>query len=296
MRPKINFYCIGAQKSGTTTLHDILKGHYDVYLPIDKEAHFFHKDELYSKGVSWYLKTHFSTYDNQKIVGSITPEYLFWKVSPERIYKTFGSDIKFVVILRNPVDRAYSHYLMSVFRGFENLEFHEAIAKEKDRIQRGFFEMNHFSYISRGLYNLQLERYLEYYNINNILLIHFEKEFIRKREETIKKICHFLNIKTININTDIRSNVALETKSKTINQILRKPPKSFQIISRYFPSDFKKNVRYIIEKLNSKVLPKKELPIDFKRNILTNYFIEDIEKLRTNFNFDVGVWWNDNKL
>ena len=84
----IDFVCVGTQKAGTTTLHDILKNHKDIFLPKSKEAYFFDIDEHYQKGMNWWFKTHFSSYLNEKIMGVMTPEYLYYEEVPERIYKT----------------------------------------------------------------------------------------------------------------------------------------------------------------------------------------------------------------
>ena len=144
-----NFLCVGAQKAGTTTLYDILKQHPEICLPVEKETHFFNKEARYLKGVTWWLKRCFSNYNNEKILGDITPEYLFFKKVPNRIFNTLGRDIKIIIIVRDPVARAYSQYLMSVTRGFEHLSFDDAIKIESTRIKDNKFNYNHFSYINR---------------------------------------------------------------------------------------------------------------------------------------------------
>ena len=159
----INFYCVGAQKAGTTTLHDILIQHPEVYLPETKEAHFFDEDEKYKKGLNWYKKTFFSNYKGEKISGSCNPEYMYFDDVPKRIYDTIGTDVKFVFIFRNPMNRAYSHYLMSKRRCYEELSFADAILEEDKRIKKDYFNKTHFSYVSRGYYSQQVERYLKYF-------------------------------------------------------------------------------------------------------------------------------------
>ena len=73
----MNFFCVGAQKAGTTTLHNILIQHSDIYLPKEKEARYFDKEDIYNNGIEWYINTFYSNYSGEKICGSITPEYLF---------------------------------------------------------------------------------------------------------------------------------------------------------------------------------------------------------------------------
>ena len=120
---KPNFFCIGAQKCGTTSLFNLLVEHEDIFLPSVKEDHFFDVDERFNKGLDWYLDQYFKDANNEKIVGSITPDYLFFNKCPKRIFNLLGKDIKLIIILRNPVDRAYSHYLMSKRRVMKNLIF-----------------------------------------------------------------------------------------------------------------------------------------------------------------------------
>ena len=88
MNNNINFYCIGAQKAGTTTIHDILINHPDIFLPSDKEAHFFDFESRYSRGITWYLNEFFQSVGNEKIVGSITPEYMFFPKAAKRSSKS----------------------------------------------------------------------------------------------------------------------------------------------------------------------------------------------------------------
>ena len=97
-----NFMCLGAAKSGTTTLFDVLRQHPDVYIPAFKEPHFFDIPENYNNGIEWYERNYFRKAD-KRIIADFTPSYFFEKETPKRIFKGIGSEIKFVVLLRNPV-------------------------------------------------------------------------------------------------------------------------------------------------------------------------------------------------
>ena len=160
-----NFMCLGAAKSGTTTLYDILRQHPDVYIPSFKEPHFFDIPENYKNGINWYGKNYFKN-ANTKVVADFTPSYFFDKEAPKRIFESLGGKVKFVVILRYPVDRAYSHYLHSIRDKHENLSFIDSLISEKERLQTFEKEGDYLSYL-RNSYSLQgqygdmLERYLE---------------------------------------------------------------------------------------------------------------------------------------
>ena len=127
-----NFMCIGASKSGTTSLYDILKQHSDIFLPSFKEPHFFDIPLVYQNGIEWYKKTYFQSVKNEKCIGDFTPTYLFDEHAPERILNDLGVNMKFIIILRNPVDRAYSHYLHSKRDLHEHLSFEDALKKKVD--------------------------------------------------------------------------------------------------------------------------------------------------------------------
>jgi len=160
-----NFIIVGAQKSGTTTLYDILAQHNDIYLSSTKESKFFVDEEKYNRGIEFYSNEYFSNYNGEKAIGEIDPEYIFFEDVPQRLRYDISSNLKLIFILRNPVARAYSHYLMTYKRGWDELSFEEAIKEEPQRIQKDFFSKHHQSYITRGYYSKQIKRYLEYFPI-----------------------------------------------------------------------------------------------------------------------------------
>ena len=113
---KQNFICIGAQKAGTTTLSDILSQHPDICIPPIKETKYFLFDVDYARGKTFY-NSYFSNYTGQKAIGEFDPDYLLFPFTAERIVATLGRDVKILVVLRNPADRAYSHFLMTKKKG-----------------------------------------------------------------------------------------------------------------------------------------------------------------------------------
>jgi Sulfotransferase domain len=186
-----NFLCAGVQKSGTTLLAEILRQHPDIFIPETKEAHFFDHDERFARGVEWYQSTYFKGSENFLLVGDVTPSYLYFEYVPERIAAILGREVKFIIMLRNPVDRAYSHYWMSFKRGYERLPFERAIAMEHARLRRGYFERSRFSYISRGFYSEQIKKYLTFFPASNMKFLLFE-EFIADIAAGVNSILDFL--------------------------------------------------------------------------------------------------------
>jgi hypothetical protein len=152
-----NFMCLGAAKSGTTTLYDILRQHPDIYVPSFKEPHFFDIIENFINGLQWYEQTYFRQ-ANRKIISDFTPSYFFDDDAPKRIFESLGRDIKFLVIIRNPVDRAYSHYLHSKrdcheLEGFEHSLELEVNRLKKYRDHGDYLSYLRHSYIHQGLYS-----------------------------------------------------------------------------------------------------------------------------------------------
>lgn len=289
MSAKLNFYCVGAQKAGTTTLHDILIQHPDIYLPKTKEAHFFDEDDKYKLGLDWYLESFFPDYNNQKISGSCNPEYMYFEDVPERILKTLGKDVKFVFIFRNPADRAYSHYLMSKRRCIEESTFSEAMALEDERIKKDYYNKTHLSYISRGFYATQVERYLKFFPIENMFFIRFEDDFIKNRAATINDLLKFLDIEHIDLDVNLKSNVARSSKFKFIQSFIYKDNFVKSFFSFFVSQNLKNKVRKSIYSVFMK--PEKKSSLDAEtRMALLEMYDKDIVKLEQLIGKSLASW------
>src|SRR3989344_4219959 len=143
---KVDFICIGPERSGTTWLYQCLKEHPEICVSEPKEVNFFNSSQSfwrkdligqtnYTKGLEWY-KQHFNHCLNKKIIGEFTPIYLHSPEVPERIHKHFP-DVKLIAILRNPIERLYSHYRYTELKGFYQLPtFKEVIDKDPEAFIR----------------------------------------------------------------------------------------------------------------------------------------------------------------
>ncbi|AFZ35783.1 sulfotransferase [Stanieria cyanosphaera PCC 7437] len=180
-----NFIFAGAPKSASSTLFEYIKQHPDIYMCPIKEPFFF--DFNYEKGIDWYQSL-FSNYQGEKIIGEATVWYMRWKSVPQRIYQTIPNS-KFLFVLRNPIERAFSNYQMDLFGGKYTLDqtFGYVIRNEfKDSsIDR--------TIVSSGFYYEQLKRFEEYFDPSNFLIILYEdlKNDLRAVE---KKIYEFLDV------------------------------------------------------------------------------------------------------
>lgn len=181
-RPLPSFLIIGAQRAGTTTFFGNLAEHPDIRPPIRKEVHYF--SVHFERGISWY-RAHFplSTLPAPKWqTFEATPYYLFHPLAPSRIQPVLPN-ARFIVILRDPVDRAASHYRLNVARGNEDLGFKEAIQAEPERVpmsverlRPGSAELDRhrlYSYLARGRYVEQLERWFSLFDRSRFHIVDF---------------------------------------------------------------------------------------------------------------------------
>ena len=280
-----NFMCLGAAKSGTTTLYDILRQHSEIYIPTFKEPHFFDIPENYNNGLEWYKKNYFNKAD-KKIIADFTPSYLFDKNAPKRIFESLGRNMKFLVILRNPVDRAYSHYLHSKRDYHENENFEEALELEVNRLkkykdQSDYLSYLRHSYVHQGLYSQMLERYLQYFSLDNFLFIHFEDELLKERDLTIKRILNFLEVdNSVLLNTDIRSNPSSKEKSKMLKKLMKKRGWWRKVIKFMVPSmQLRQVIRNRIQRINITEFKAEQLSSEVRSDLLEKYFRKDISNL-----------------
>ena len=192
---KLNFIIAGAQKSGTTALNYYLKRHPQIALPVKKELHFFDRDELFAGSQVSYESLHrmFRPMRPDAIAGENTPIYLYWRPALERI-RDYNPAIKLVVILRNPIERAFSQWNMQRQRGAEALEFLDAVRAETGRIAEAApQQLRKFSYVDRSRYGGQLERAFQLFPRQQLLLIKYE-EFRTRQKETVEGVFRFLNV------------------------------------------------------------------------------------------------------
>ena len=201
-----SFLVIGAQRSGSTALYRHLAAHPRILPPLRKEVHYF--DFQYAKGRAWYL-AHFPgihkrlTGNYRAITFDASPYYMVHPLAPERI-RAFNPDMKLIAILRNPVDRALSHYNHETRRGVETLTFEEAIAAEPERLAGAERELkqaphcyshrhHHFSYLDRGRYVHHLEPWLEHFPRKHLLVLRSE-DLLEDPDPVMNQVFGFLGL------------------------------------------------------------------------------------------------------
>jgi sulfotransferase family protein len=179
IRPLPDFLVLGAQKAGTTALYAYLRHHPEITGPSWKEVSFF--DRHWARGEAWYRGNFPNRLRARGLVGEASPSYLFHPLAPERV-RELVPDARLIALVRNPVDRAFSHYQHEVALGREELSFEDALAAEGERLrgeeERMLADPTYFShawwnytYRARGRYAEQLERWLAVFPREQLLVL-----------------------------------------------------------------------------------------------------------------------------
>jgi len=195
-----SFLIIGVQKGGTTSLFQHMMRHPQIRHPVDKELDYF--DKKYNANLGWYKKCFPFKSDMKtgEITGEASTDYLINIRVPERVFKVFP-EIKIIALLRNPVERAYSHFQHNKRLKFEKLpSFEMALKEEEHRIDRNYeFGHNHtvFTYKTKGYYATHLKRWFQYFDRKQFLIIESQNLF-NNTPQVMLSVCDFLGIQKYN--------------------------------------------------------------------------------------------------
>ena len=225
------FLIIGAARAGTTSLYEGLKTHPDVFGSRIKEIYFF--DTNFHRGVNWYKRFFPSKWQKFQIVkihkkkfltGEATPHYISYPHAPKRVFNLIPN-VKLIVILRNPIDRAYSQYQSRVSAGTEPLSFDDAIKKEDIRLENVLKKMEEdenyihnnffrYSYLHHGIYVNGLRKWMETFPKNQFLILKAE-EFYQKPAIIFESIQKFLGLPKFHPANDTHYNLGKYNEMNT---------------------------------------------------------------------------------
>ena len=274
---KVDFFIVGAPKSGTTSLYHYLSEHPQVEMSSQKEPDYFSDKAIHEQGM-YYAKNRVDTLDKYEslfvqkesvVYGEASVSYLFYENVAEDI-KKYNPNAKIIIMLRDPIERAFSHYLMDYRLGLISDSFENVLAKiSKHKNAHLFYQQ----YIEVSKYSRQIQRYLDFFKKENILFIDYE-DFKKNVSKTVDQVYNFLNISTefvADINT--KHNTFIMPKNKIIRLIysfvfLRK------ILTFLFPVYLVKNIRVLLFKSDKKPELLKET-----RSLLSIIFNDDIKKM-----------------
>jgi hypothetical protein len=193
---RVSFIVAGAQKSGTTALEQYLSEHPEICVPRGrKELHFFDRDRNFVAQPVDYDRYHanFAPQAGHRLLGEATPDYLYWPAAPERM-AAYNPALKLIVVLRDPIARAFSQWNMARQIGREPLRFFDAVKAEPERARVMTLDRAmRFAYVDRGRYPRQLARLWDHFPKEQTIVFKTE-ELLHAPEAVLARIETFLGV------------------------------------------------------------------------------------------------------
>ncbi|WP_424923004.1 sulfotransferase family protein [Alicyclobacillus sacchari] len=294
---KPNFFIVGAAKSGTSSLDRYLSQHPEVFIPPKKEAHYFSIPDFPptfrgpgDEGMNLYTIRDRAEYDllfdgvrDEKAVGESSVFYLYYPGTAKRMHEAYPG-ARIIIMLRNPVDRAFSAYMHLVRDEREHLPFRESLAKEDERIAGSFEPL--WYYRAVGLYASQVQRYFDVFGPDRVKVIIFE-EFSRNPVAAVREVCTFLGVSSdFTPDTSIRHNESGVPKSRAIYNFISKPHGIKEIVKPLLPASFRERLG---NQVKSMVLERVQME-PAVRTELERYFASDIAALEDVLGRDLSIW------
>lgn len=294
-----NFLIVGAAKTGTTSLHYYLQQHPEIFISPRQEPSFFaHEGQrLDFRGPGdeeWRFVTDLAAYERlfetavgYGAVGEISPRYLFFERACARI-RHYLPQVRLIAILRHPVDRAYSHFLMNQKRNCEPAaSFPAAIAMESERMAMGWGW--DWSYVGAGLYHAQLSRYYRAFPRSQIKVFLYE-ELERKPRKFFQDLFAFLEVDAaFSPNSGIRQRRAGRPRSQLLHQMLVENGPMKSVARRLMPTGLRAALNNKVGSWNT-VRPE-PLPDELRSRLFRQYFAEDCAQLAALIDKDLSSWW-----
>ena len=289
---------IGAAKSGTTTLFHFLSAHPDIFFPIAKKEPFYfsfgnnkpnYSDKEFTQLLTWKTEDYLKLYENapeNKLLFDGSTSYLYtYEKTIENIKSTYGNDykkLKITAILRNPADRAYSHFTYLHRNGFETLSFEKAI--EKETIEKRKSQRWGFDYLEYGLYAKQIKAFKENFTHFKVLLF----EDLKEHQKMMNDVFNFLDIEKTEIKKSIQTNPSGFPTNKRIVNSLRKNAFLKKTVN-LFPEQTKMKLLSKRDAIMKRFL-KKEKMNEKTREKLIAYYSDDIQELSKIIDRDLTEW------
>jgi hypothetical protein len=302
--PLPNFLVLGAAKAGTTSLHEYLRQHPEIYLPGWKELRFFaydghppdHQgpgDATSNRQTATTLEgycSHFEAVTQEKAIGEVSPLYLYNEWAPERIHH-YVPDAKLIVILRDPAERAYSQFLHLVRESREPLlDFSQALAEEDRRVQANWEWSWHYRRV--GLYSHQLKRYCERFSRDQIRVYLYE-DFQNEPQSLLKDLFRFLAVDECFVpDMSRRYNVSGIPRSAVAMKILalRRGARAFlRPLGPVLPAGLSKAGLAGLQKLYDRDSVRPRLSPELRKALIASYR-DDILRLETLIDRDLSQW------
>lgn len=285
--------CVGAAKAGTSTLYRLMERHPEVCVTKYKETNFFYDDSLFSKGPSWYVEQCFPSSFGKKMLFEADPIYMLYGECIARIYRCFPT-ARIVVMLRNPVDLAFSLYTYRAYYDRHSESFIEMCQHEEQRIALGIPNtLAEYGLLARGRYAGQIENIYQYFRREQVYFILFE-DFIRRQGEEFLRLQRWLGLTPFRIE-GVWDNETGRPRLKVLARAMYHPRYRFlrRVLHPFIPSvALRSCFAQILHQLNLVRYTDHEKPkLDpaTRAHLLLRYK-EDIERTADLTGLDLSVW------
>ena len=299
----VDFLVVGAAKSGTTTLFETLNQHPGVFIPQRKECRYFSctlgefagPGPKYTNNVIRSLEEYQGLFKKAKpgqLCGDISPDYLYYHQNAvPKILNEKSAQVPIIIVLRNPIDRAYSGYLYQVRNGREKLSFEDALDVEEER-QATNWTWGWF-YVDGGLYAEQVKAYTD--KFERVLLLLFEEDIVTG--QAAEKILNFLNLDSLPQNLgNLHTNASGYPKNRMLHQVTTRVLGDEFIVRKikdvFKATPFYATSRRIYRKILEANLKKEEMAAK-TREMLKEKFQDDVALLAERTKLPVQKFWTD---
>lgn len=291
MTKSIQAMIVGAQKSGTTSLATYLAQHPNICTHKRTEMSYFIKSEEYKLGYKRAYSSYFShcdCQDEKTIILAKNVGVMYWREATERLYN-HNPDCKIFVVLRNPVDRAYSAYWYARRMGWENIQtFEEAIAAESSR-PKYFGSFARFAYLDRGVYDWQIENLINTFQKKNVHVFIFE-DFKKNSRSVCKTIFDILDISSDHeLSLDKQHNKSAMPQSKIIPKLILGSNPIKKMFLNLVPKEFAWSLKSKILSANESTFSPPKMSPETKLNLI-EYFSPHNLNLEKILQMDLSIW------
>jgi hypothetical protein len=290
-QPRPNFFIAGVPKAGTTSLHEYLRQHPQIFMPDYKEPNYFVRDNGVEKWED-YLAL-FKDAGGKKAIGESSAGYCYCEESPGWIKSVLG-DVKIIIILRNPADRAFSLYGWMVREGYEDAPtFAEALEREPVRLHDPVFRAQcpqffpDYLYFTTGLYFEQVSRYIETFGPDRVKVYLFE-EFVKQPVPVCQDAFRFLGV-----NADFVPKMEIHNEGCIPESIALQYQLRAELLKAQGMPD-QSAAAQLVERLMEWNVRRGNRPQPDKQllEILTDRYRQNIERLETLLGRDLSGWIN----
>lgn len=282
---KVNFFIVGAPKCATTSVYRYLDSHPLVFMSKPKEINYFSSEDIKNQKLYYQEKvvTTQAAYDRiftnvgaEHILGDASVSYFYYPNVPKRIFD-YNKEAKILIILRDPVERAYSHYLMDKRLGYIDTLF-ENVFHNKDTY------LNHFQqYFQLSMYSDPVERYISQFGERNVKIL-FDMDIRKDPESVYEELTEFLDIQPMAYSMNRQHNTYKEPRNPVFSA-LYSSGNVRRVMQKIIPRSISARLKGYVFKSSDKPILGETLKVELYR-----FFDDDITRLEKLINRDLSHW------